>query len=314
MLKLLQLKQNKFNLTNSAGNDLVVYCWSTDIKRAPTAIVQISHGMMEHANRYGQFAEYLVNNGYVVYANDHPGHGESANSDKDLGHFDGSKSWDEAVDSLYDLNDFIRKEHPGLPVFLFGHSMGSMLARHFAIQYGRKINGLIVSGTNYSPEILTNLGRSLSYISSKLRGSFHRDKLLFKLVVGDLNNKFKQARTGFDWLSSDPDEVDKYINDPLCGYHSTAGFYRGMFYGMGIVNNPKNIKKMLPDLPVLFVSGSNDPVGDFGKGVTKVYNLFQKSGMNKLSIRLYKDGRHEMLKEVNREEVMEDILEWIGQI
>jgi len=307
-----QLHKGSFNFQNHLGDNIWVYKWMEDNTAPPKAIIQISHGMMEHADRYAPFAEFLTRRGFIVYANDHPGHGKSIKNDKELGHFNGKYGWEAAVDTLFDLSGFIKQAHPDVPLILAGHSMGSILARHYAIKYGKSINGLILSGTYFTPSFLTAFAKTLSSVSITIHTSFFRDKLLFKLVVSDLNKKFRPGRTGFEWLNSDPKEVDKYMNNPLCGYQPTAGFYKGMFYGIGTVNNPTEIKKMPSDLPVYMFAGKNDPVGNFGKGVEKVYQLFKTSGMNNLSIKLYKDGRHEMLKEINKDEVMEDVVEWIN--
>jgi alpha-beta hydrolase superfamily lysophospholipase len=294
-------------------NEVEVFCfkWYNEIISEPKAIIQIVHGMMEHAGRYAAFADYLLDNGHTIYASDHPGHGKTARTADELGYLNGKKGWLQVIDDIHALAKIIKNDYPSVPVILFGHSMGSMLARHYSFSYPDEIQGLILSGTNYSSKALSLFGSGLAGLTRNIYGNHHRSKVINYLTYKQFNRYFKPHETEFDWLSRDKEAVRKYIEDNLCGYPSTSALYSGMFYGMRQIVNSRNVDRITKDLPILIISGDHDPVGNFTKGVIKVRDLFEKAGLQNITLKLYENGRHEMLNEINKEDVYRDIHEWI---
>ncbi|GAB3580516.1 lysophospholipase [Calidifontibacter terrae] len=278
----------------------------------PHSVVQIAHGMAEHSGRYARFAEALTNAGYTVYADDHRGHGETAPDRKDVGYFADQNGWDAVADDLHVLTDQIHSNHPGLPVVLFGHSMGSFLSRTYATRWSGDISALVLCGTAGPAGPLGVVGKGIAKAQAKLRGARHTSGLMNTLTFGQYNSAFKPNRTDFDWLSRDPAEVDKYIADPHCGNVFTAGFYADMIGGLQHANSAEEMKKIRRDLPILVISGSKDPVGANGKGVEAVAAALRTAGVTDVTLTLYPDARHELLNETNRDEVTADVLRWMG--
>lgn len=297
-------------LTAADGTELHLYRWSPE-DRAPKAIVQIAHGMAEHAGRYDRFAHALTEAGYVVYANDHRGHGQTNPDGADHGYFAKGNGFDVVVNDMGLVARLARGEHPDVPLFLFGHSMGSFLSRAFAARRVEPIDGLILSGTAGDPGPLAGIGRTLAGLQAKLRGPRHRSGLMDTIVFSQNNSQFKPARTKFDWLSRDPEEVDAYINDPLCGNVFSAGFYQDLLGGLSEVVTDDNAAKVPNNIPILVLSGDRDPVGDNGKGPQATADQYSKGGSTDVTLNLYPEGRHEMLNETNRDEVTVDIITWL---
>lgn len=292
------------------GHEIFIHKWISE-KSDPKGIVQISHGMAEHAGRYEPFAEKLVDSGYLVYANDHRGHGKTAGSLDNLGFFAENNGWMRVVEDMNELTSLIRNAHPGLPVFLLGHSMGSFLLRTYMFLYGTRINGAIISGTAGSPGVLGDIGLLVANMEIKRKGLRGKSTLLHQLSFGGYNKAFKPARTDFDWLSRDHAEVDKYSNDPFCGTVFTAGFYRDLLWGLKTIHKKENISMIPKNLPILILSGDKDPVGKNGKGVSQVFQSLKNIGIKDIQLSLYPDGRHEMLNETNRHEVYRDLINWM---
>lgn len=300
-----------FTFQGSDGKSLFARKWLPASDAPLRAVIQISHGMAEHSERYGRFAEQLTGAGFGVYANDHRGHGYTEGSVDQLGNYADQNGWDLVVNDMKRLTDIIRKAHPEIPVFIFAHSMGSFLTRDYMFSYPEALQGIILSGTGGDPGITGSAGFIVAAVESSLRGKTAQSKLMDKMSFGSFNKPFKPNRTDFDWLSSDNDEVDKYINDPFCGTVFTAGFFKDLLSGLKKINKPSNINKVPKDLPVYMFSGAADPVGNFTKGVTQAYNAYKNAGIKDLSLRFYENGRHEMLNETNRDEVMSDVIQWI---
>ncbi|MCK5097818.1 MAG: alpha/beta hydrolase [Desulfobacteraceae bacterium] len=302
-----------FKFKGSDGKEIFSHKWLPENGTKLQAIVQIAHGMAEHSARYQRFAEMLTENNFGVYAHDHRGHGQTAGTIENLGYFADNNGWDLVVSDMNQLTKTIKNNHRHVPVFLFGHSMGSFLSRDYIFTYPGNINGVILSATACDPGLLGYVGIIISKIEGMLRGRKAQSPLMNSLSFGSFNKPFKPNRTDFDWLSRDNAEVDKYIDDPFCGTVFKAGFFNDLVKGIKKINKPSNINSTPKDLPVFFIAGSNDPVGDFSKGVKKVYQDYEKAGMNNLSIKFYEDGRHEMLNETNRKEVFKDIINWLEQ-
>jgi len=282
-----------------------------DPDTSPKGIVQIAHGIAEHINRYDDFAAFLANNGFVVYGNDHLGHGQSINDESELGFFAETGGWEMAVEDMRKLHDIAAAEHPGLPFFLFGHSMGSFLARTYIIYFRSGLDGVILSGTGQQPKALVMGGKLMGKLEMNKKGPKYKSQMLNNLAFGKYNDGFETTRTISDWLSRDEEQVDKYIEDPLCGYVPTASLFHDMMCGIDFISKARNVERMKKDLPVYFMSGDADPVGENGKGVVRAYKSFLAAGMKDVAMKLYHEGRHEMLNELNREEVYKDILNWL---
>ena len=271
----------------------------------PRACVQIIHGMAEHIDRYHDFATFLANNGFLVYGMDLPGHGKSIGKDQPYGYFGESNGWDHLIEDNKTMHDTVMKEYPSVACILFGHSMGSFLARTYAGRMGVDFDAFIFSGTagaNPALPIAKMIARSAI---KKGKGKVANESLN-QLSFGSYNKKFKDARTEFDWLSRDTASVDKYVEDPLCGFCFTSYAFYDLFTGLGEVSN-LNWAKRVPNRPIFLMSGSFDPVGGMGKGVKQVNQWLVKSGHN-VTMKLYPQGRHEMLNETNRSEVYGDVL------
>jgi alpha-beta hydrolase superfamily lysophospholipase len=305
------MNEKTFTFTDRQGQNIFVYKWLPDRKKQSKSVIQIAHGMQEHAERYRDFARFLTKNNITVYANDHRGHGKTAGSLENLGNFAENNGWYTAVENLYELSTIIKEENPGLPVFLLGHSMGSFLARTYIYTYPGELNGVILSATGGNPGLMGKIGLSLAKREVKTRGGKTRSLFLHNLTCGDFNKAFKPSRTDYDWLTRDYKTVDKYIKDPLCGGIASARFYYDLVFGVNEINKKSNIKKIPKNLPVYMFSGNMDPVGNFGKGVIELYKTYKKAGISDVEYKLYRKGRHEMLNEINREEVYYDLLDWV---
>lgn len=288
------------------------YSWLPENK--PLAVIQIVHGMQEHARRYDHFARWLNSKKIAVYANDHIGHGLSAKTPEDLSHFPQKDDWQRSVNILHILAEKIQKDHPGIPVFILGHSMGSVLVQTYMMQYGQEANGFILSGVIRQPLVMANLGILLVKTLSALFGPEDRSKLIVAIGYGPYNKKFKPNRTTSDWLSSENSIVDEYISSPLCGIPLTNRFYQNFFYGFKYIARHSNLKQIPAATPVYILAGKLDPAGQSGKAPQKVSYLLTKIARAKVDLKLYPAGRHEILNEKNREEVYKDMLSWVFKI
>jgi len=295
----------------SSNGKTNIHARRCDPDGAPKGIVQLAHGIAEHINRYDAFASFLAENGFVVFGNDHLGHGQSINDESELGFFAENGGWEMAVEDMRNLHDLAAEEFPGLPYCLFGHSMGSFLARTYIIYFRSGLDGVILSGTGQQPKALVLGGKLMGKMEMTKKGAKYKSEMLNNLAFGKYNDGFDTTRTISDWLSRDEAEVDKYIEDPLCGYIPSASLFHDMMCGIEFISKPRNLERMKKDLPVYFMSGDADPVGENGKGVLRAYRSFLKAGMKDVAVKLYHEGRHEMLNELNREEVYKDILNWI---
>ena len=279
----------------------------------PRAVVQIAHGIAEHIDRYRPFMEFLADKGFVVAGNDHLGHGKSIRVPEEQGFFAEKDGWWRVVDDMDKLHDIMLKEYPELPYVLFGHSMGSFLTRTYLIKHPDKYDGVILSGTGHQSPALVLGGNAAASVMAKLNGAMGDGAKLDSLAFGTYLNKIENPRTKFDWLSRDTEQVDKYIADPLCGFVGKIGLYRDMMQGIKFITDKKNIAQMNKEKPVYFMSGDGDPVGDYGKGVERAYKAFCDAGLHDVFMRLYPGGRHEMLNETNKEQVYQDILNWLNE-
>ncbi|MFD0959108.1 alpha/beta hydrolase [Paenibacillus chungangensis] len=291
-----------------------VYKWEREesggVPASVRGVLQLVHGSCEHAQRYDRFACYLAEQGWIVYASDLRGHGQSI-PQEDLGYFGETGGWDGMVDELHEVRTFIGNRHPGLKVVLFGHSMGSFLARHYAIVHGSGLSGLILSGTAHYVRASLKLGKLLAQREIRRKGIRHRSATLYNLTYRTFNKRFRPNRTAQDWLSRDEAEVDRFLQDERCGFVFTSGGFRDMFEGLLFMTDKKHIAMTPKELPVLFLSGKDDPVGNFGTTVRQAYSLYRAAGMTNVTLKLYEGMRHELLNELGREEVYRDIVAWL---
>lgn len=276
------------------------------------AILQIVHGIAEFIERYEPFAEYLNSMGILVVAEDHMGHGKSLNGNGVKGFFHGG--WFTAVDDTYQLMKSTMAEFPGVPYVLFGHSMGSFMARTLLCRYPNSgIRCAIICGTGWQPKLVLNFGVAFCKLVCKLSGEKNPNEALQNMVFGGYNKKVSNSRTAYDWLSRNEESVDAYIAHPMCGFTPACGLLRDMLTGIRYVQDTSNLAKMDKALPVLFIAGGDDPVGNYGTGVHTAVDAFKKSGMADVKEIIYLDARHEILNEINKEEVFADIGKWLSE-
>lgn len=299
-----------FKFTDKLGKDIFFYKWSPNDRRIK-GVVQIAHGMTERAIRYDYFAKRLTEAGYIVYANDHRGHGKTAGDVENLGFVADEDGFNLMVENMKELNDIIRENNDNLEVILFGHSMGSFLSQKYVQIYGDTVDKLILSGSNGKPRPITKLGKGLANIQMKIKGRRAKSPLMDKLSFGDFNRRFDKVRTKYDWMCSNEEEIDKYIADEYCGFISTTSFYYDLINGIWDIHEEKNLKCLDTNIPIYIFSGDKDPVGEFGEGIINLYNVYKSCGVKNVSYKLYKNGRHEMLNEKNKDEVIDDILDWL---
>lgn len=271
--------------------------------KEPIGNIVIAHGMMEHMDRYLPFAEKLNNNRYNVILFDQIGHGKSA---KKLGHWEVG-DFNNSINNYKIVIDYTNEKYPGLKTFLFAHSMGSFIAQEFIINNSSMIDGLILSGSN-GPMLSVKAGALLTKLFSK---NDKPNKFLNDLMFKPYTKIFKPKRTNFDWLTSVNVEVDKYINDPYCGFTCTTGLFKEFIDSISKLNMGNKVTMVRKDLPILLISGKDDPVGNMGKGITKLSRLYLKNGLKSANLLLYPKARHELLNEFCREKVMEDVINWL---
>ena len=274
-------------------------------------VVQIIHGMAEYAERYAPFAEYLNANGFAVCADDHLGHGLSVRSSNDLGYFNKRRDTNIIIQDIRALQLAVKKQVGSVPYFIMGHSMGSFFCRKYISQYGGDFSGAVIMGSGFKSSVTLNAALFFVGLNALFCGWRNRSKFIKKLAFGSYNKRFSPARTENDWLSESSENVDKYEADALCGFDFTNNGYSVLFNIIKQACSHEVINAVPKNLPVLFVAGKNDPVGDYGKGVQKAYDKFKKAGVQEVDITLYDNGRHEILNDNCSEKVKEDVLAFI---
>lgn len=293
------------------GNDgWQIYLRVWDQVENPLGIVQIFHGMAEHGGRYADFAKYLNSKGYIVYADDHRGHGLSLGENKVLAYV-GEDGFNNIVEDERIISLMIKEKYKGLPLYIFAHSFGSFIGQEYILRYSNEISGIILSGSakQDGPEI--KAGGFLASVQSSIFHDWKPAKLLDRLSFGSYNDKVDNKRTKFDWLSRDQAQVDKYIEDDLSGYISPVNFYYNLFKGLKNLYKPERLKGINKDLPILILSGHMDPVGKYGDSLKELYKTYNDIGLKDVLLKLYQGGRHELLNEINKDEVYDFIYEWI---
>ena len=286
-----------------------IHCLTWHPQGAPKGIVQIVHGIFDHMSRYDTFARYLAEQGYLVVGEDHMGHGESVNGDGIPGYFHGG--WFSAVEDTYRLLRDTREEYPDLPYILLGHSMGSFLARTILFQHPDSgISAAVLSGTCWQPAFAMPAVVRLMELICRAVGETAVSEKLISLVFGSYNARVEHPRTVADWISRDKAVVDAHPMNH--GFQPRAGLLRDMMIGVNCIERAENLASMRKDLPVFFVAGGDDPVGYYGKGVHACADAFRKAGMTDVQVRIYPLCRHEILNEINKEDIFADIVRWIN--
>lgn len=276
-------------------------------------IVQISHGMCEYIDRYDEFADYLLEKGYIVAGHDHIGHGDSVNDEKDRGFFAKENGYKYLVKDLYYMTKIVKKRYPNLPYFMLGHSMGSFISRCYIAQYGEMLDGIILLGT-MGPQWAVDAGIQLADRLIQKKGEMYKSKKLDQLCFEFANLNFEPIMTKYDWTCRNKEVVLNHLEDKKMSFIFSVSAFKDLFNLVKYCNDDKFIKNTPKTLPMLIMSGDMDPVGEEGIGVKKVYELYKKIGIKDIAFKVYKDCRHELLNELNKDEIYKDILDWIELI
>ena len=299
-------------LSADGRTNVHAYCWAPALEK-PLAIIQLSHGMCEYVERYDAWARRFAERGIVFCGNDHLGHGHTAPDAEELGFTAEKHSEDYLVEDLHTMTQQMKARYgQDIPLILYGHSMGSFVARLYLTRYGNELSGAILSGTA-GPEQPTGLALRLTNLLSKVKNEHHRSRFLTALAFGAYNKKFKGENDSLSWLTSDGEVRAAYAADPLCDFVFTLSGYRTLFSLLHAVSGKKWAENVPKHLPLFLFAGDMDPVGNNGKGVTRIYERLQKAGAN-VTLKLYKGGRHEMHHEKEKDTVFADILEFIAKI
>lgn len=296
----------EITLQASDNTELFVHSRCVD---APKAVVLLAHGMAEHSLRYTAFAEFLNANDIDFYCHDQRGHGKTA--DGCFGILRKGLDWNLMIEDLFTIKKKLIDRHSSCPVILMGHSMGSFLVRCAVQRQPELFDGLIISGTGDSQGAIGTAGALLTKALCSTAGEDAPAHFMQNMVFGGYNKSIQNPRTAFDWLSCDDKAVDAYIADPWCGFVCSNGFFHELLHGIQMANDSKGIARINKQMPIYLFSGECDPVGNMGKGVANVKNALHKAGIQDVTMRLYPEGRHEMLNEWNKEAVMHDVLQWI---
>ena len=276
-------------------------------------IVQVCHGMCEYFDKYFEFYKFLLENNYVVCGHDAIGHGRSLKNESDRGFFAEKDGYKFLIDDTKKMNEKVRKMYPCEPLFLLGHSMGSLIARCYVAKYGNEINGLLLCGT-IGPQPLIDSAISLADLVIKRKGERYRSRRLNRILLDFANLGFNSTNTGYDWTTSDLEAVKETSNDPKQNFIFTASAFKDLFKLVKFANSDKVIKTVPKDLPIYFFSGNQDPVGEKGLGVKRAIKLYKNEKIKDVSYKIYDNCRHEMLREKNKKQVYKDILDWIDLI
>jgi len=278
---------------------------------APRAVILLAHGMAEHSARYARLAQTLCDAGYGVYAPDLRGHGKTAEN-ATLGHFADDDGWCKVLGDLASLNQHIGQQHPGTPLILLGHSMGSYLAQAYLLHHSASLQAAVLSGSNFQPVALYRAARVVARAERLRQGKTGRSALIEWLSFGSFNKKFRPVRTRFDWLSRDSAEVDLYAQDPLCGFRCTNQLWIDLLGGLQQISKASNLAQIDPGLPLLVIGGECDPVSE-GKRLKDLAEALRQAGCQQVQLTVYPQARHEVFNESNRDEVIADLLAWLDE-
>lgn len=306
-----QEQAQSFYLDTEDNHQIFVRQWNTP--QSVKGWIHILHGMVEHCGRYAHLAEFFNQCGYNVVSHDHRGHGFSVADKGDLGHYADKQGWEKLSRDVHRVQQHIDEQSQQGKRILLGHSMGSYIAQQYAMLKGDKLDALVLSGSTSQPQMLLSLLKFVIGLESTRQGPRGKSWLVDKLVFGQFNQKFKPAKTDFDWLSRDPEQVARYVNDELCGYQCTNETWSQMISGLKYISNVNHLQQMQTDLPVLIIGGDKDPVSDQGQGLKRLYGLYQQAGFSDVCLTLYPEGRHELFNETNKQRVMHDLISWLEE-
>lgn len=295
----------------SADGETAVHAYIWAPTEEPLGIIQLSHGMCEYILRYEAWARRFAAAGFVVCGNDHLGHGYTAPDEESLGHIAPRNGEEVLVEDLHTLSVLMKARYPGLPLVLYGHSMGSFAARLYLVRYGDELAAALISGTA-GPGMPVGAGRALAHAIARVKGKRHRSKLLTSIAFGSYNKRFEEERDAVSWLTRVKDVRDAYRQDKFCTFVFTAEGYDTLFALLGSISKKAWFERVPHELPVLLFAGDMDPVGNYGKGVRAVYDRMKKQGCN-VTLRLYEGGRHEMHNELNADEVFADLIAYLKE-
>lgn len=304
----MSMQAPSFNIPSSGGGEL--HCIVVEPQGEPRGMVQFVHGMAEYIERYLPTMERLAGEGYLCFGHDHFGHGHTVQKTRYLGHLDFKSGAQTMIQDVIAVTEHMKAKYPNLPCILFGHSMGSFVVRCVAAKDTTQYAGLIPCGTG-GPNPALGAGKALASLLCCIKGQRAHSDLMYVLMFGAYTKRFDDT-SAFSWVNSDQSLVEEYEDDPLCGFPFTIGGLRSLLNVHGEANG-KAIKHTPADLPILLIAGENDPVGDYGKGVEKVRDLYTKAGVKDVTCRLY-DARHEILNEAVKATVWDDILAWMDRI
>ncbi|RXI38434.1 alpha/beta hydrolase [Clostridium tetani] len=290
-----------------------IHCIKYMPKDKLKGVVQIIHGMGENSSRYEHLAMKLIRNGYGVYMHDHRGHGKTAEVKENLGHLGDGDVFLKMVYDMKEVTNIIKSELEEVPIFLLGHSMGSFLSQKYISLFGKELKGVILMGTDGRKGRILDVGIALSRKEIKKHGKRHKSRKLNRICFLNCNLAFIPNRTKFDWLSRDTEEVDKFIEDDFLGFYYDNLFFYYFFKGLKNIHKKSVMNKIPKNLPVYICGGSKDPIGRNGRGLLNLYNMYKKIGIKSLTCKIYENGRHEILNERNKENVMKDIIIWINR-
>ena len=281
---------------------------------APRAVVQLVHGMAEHVERYAPFAEHLVGEGFVVCANDHVGHGKTASSEADLGHMPLEGGEDVLVEDVHALRELVGERYlADVPHVIFGHSMGSFVTRVYLTRHAEGLSAAVICGTGQQPHAQAAAGKTLTRVLASLRGERHVSKLIDSMGAGAYAKAIRDARTNVDWIATDPEVVDEYQVDPLCGQPFTVGAYHTLSCLVADATDEVLARRVPAGLPLYFIAGAEDPVGDRGRGVRAAVSEYRNAGVRLVELTIYPGVRHEILNEPIKEKVMSDIVDFLSR-
>ena len=292
--------------SSAAGHSIHAVHWEPESE--PRAVLQIAHGMSEHIGRYEDFAAYLTERGFAVAGHDHLGHGGSVRTPEDLGFFADEDASDALLRDMKAVTLAAKQRNPGIPVFLFGHSMGSVFTRRYMALYGGEIAGAVIAGTPWVPPLLAETGLNLSRLACRTKGIRSRSPLLDSLTLGKNAGAFR-GEGPLAWLTSDPAVIAAYEADPLCGFFFTAGAYRDFYTILCAVAREEEFDGIRRSLPVLVTSGELDPVGG-ASAVRRLAERYRRLDFADVTEKIFPGGRHEILNERNRADVYAAIADW----
>lgn len=314
------MQTEKFFQIMKDGTEIAVNRWIPDENQDVKGIVVLSHGMLEHALRYDRIGCLLAEKGFVFSAHDHRGHGKTAFKavEKKTGTFgllDNKDGFNKVVGDLEEIITEIKTDYPNKKIILLGHSFGSFVSQSFIERNSNLLNGCILCGSSGPINInKLNIGKFIVSIISLFHKPTYKSKFIQNMAFGSYNKKIPEVITGFEWLSANKDNINMYMNDSWCGGTACIGFFRDLFNGLSLIHKSKAMKQISINLPIFIVAGADDPVGNYGKSLLNLVDIYKSNGIKSVSLKLYNGDRHEILNEKDGDNVLSDMIDWIASI